>query len=68
MKDLTSNETAILVAILSLDKEAYGVAIKDYIATFIHKKMTYGTLPDLVLETRAGLCSSLFCRPCSLSC
>ena len=36
MKDLTSNETAILVAILSLDKEAYGVAIKDYIAKFIH--------------------------------
>jgi len=56
-KDLASNETAILVAILSLGKEAYGAAIKDYIAKFIHKKMSYGTLPDLVLETSAGLCS-----------
>ena len=44
MKDLTSNETAILVAVMSLEKEAYGVAIKDYIAKFIHKKMSYGTL------------------------
>jgi len=35
MKDLTSNETAILAAILSLGKEAYGEAIKDYIAKFI---------------------------------
>ncbi len=44
MKDLTSNETAILVAVLSLEKEAYGVAIKDHLAKFIHKKMSYGTL------------------------
>jgi PadR family transcriptional regulator PadR len=44
MKDLTSNETAILVAVLTLEKEAYGVAIKDYISKFIHKKMAYGTL------------------------
>ncbi len=44
MKDLTSNETAILVAVLSLEKEAYGVAIKDYISKFIHKKIAYGTL------------------------
>ena len=44
MKDLTSNETAILVAVLSLDKEAYGVAISDYLSKFIHKKISYGTL------------------------
>jgi DNA-binding PadR family transcriptional regulator len=44
MKELTSNETAVLTAVLSLDKEAYGVAIKDYISKFIHKKMSYGTL------------------------
>jgi len=44
MKALTSNETAILVAILSLEKEAYGVAIKDHISKFIHRKMSYGTL------------------------
>ena len=44
MKDLTANETAILVTILSLEKEAYGVAIKDHLAKFVHKKMSYGTL------------------------
>jgi PadR family transcriptional regulator PadR len=44
MNELTSNETAILVAILSLEKDAYGVAIRDYLAMFIHKKMSYGTL------------------------
>ncbi|MDH4273330.1 MAG: PadR family transcriptional regulator [Candidatus Aminicenantes bacterium] len=44
MKELTANETAILVAVLTLEKEAYGVAIKDYISKFIHKKMSYGTL------------------------
>jgi PadR family transcriptional regulator len=44
LTELTSNETAILVAILSLEKGAYGVAIRDYISKFIHKKISYGTL------------------------
>ena len=44
MKELTSNETAILLAVLSLEKEAYGVALKDYLSKFVHRKMSYGTL------------------------
>ena len=44
MNELTSNETAILVAILSLEKGAYGVAIRNYIVKFIHKEISYGTL------------------------
>jgi DNA-binding PadR family transcriptional regulator len=44
VKDLTLNETAILLAILRLEKDAYGVAIKEDVSKFIHKKISYGTL------------------------
>lgn len=44
MKDLTLNETAILLAILRLGKSAYGVAIKEDISKVIAKKISYGTL------------------------
>lgn len=44
MKDLTLNETAILLAILRLGKDAYGVAIKEDVSKFIAKKISYGTL------------------------
>jgi PadR family transcriptional regulator PadR len=44
MKDLTLNETAVLLAILRLEKDAYGVAIKDDVSKFINKKISYGTL------------------------
>ena len=44
MKDLTLNETAILLAILRLEKEAYGVAIKEDLSKFMKKKISYGTL------------------------
>lgn len=44
MKDLTLNETAILLAILRLEKDAYGVAIKEEVSKFIGKKISYGTL------------------------
>ena len=64
MKDLTSNETAILVAILALDKEAYGVAVKDYLAKYIHKKMSYGTLYSYLEQLfRKGLVSKSLGEP-----
>ena len=44
MKDLTLNETTVLLAILRLEKEAYGVAIKEDISKFSDKKISYGTL------------------------
>ncbi len=44
MKDLTLNETAILLAILRLEKDAYGVAIKEDVSKFIKKRISYGTL------------------------
>ena len=64
MKDLTSNETAILVAILSLEKEAYGVGIKDHLSKFIHKKMSYGTLYSYLDQLfRKGLVSKALGEP-----
>ena len=44
MKDLTLNETAMLLAILRLEKDAYGVAIKEDVSNFLDKKISYGTL------------------------
>jgi DNA-binding PadR family transcriptional regulator len=64
MKDLTSNETAILVAILSLEKEAYGVAIKDYLSKFIHKKVSFGTLYSYLDQLfRKGLLTKALGNP-----
>ena len=44
MKDLTLNETSVLLTILRLDKDAYGVAIKEDVSKLINKKISYGTL------------------------
>jgi len=44
VKDLTLNETAVLLAVLRLEKDAYGVAIKEDVSKFINKKISYGTL------------------------
>ncbi|MDH4218117.1 MAG: PadR family transcriptional regulator [Candidatus Aminicenantes bacterium] len=44
MKDLTLNETAVLLTILSLDENAYGVAIKEGVSKLLKKKVSYGTL------------------------
>jgi len=44
MRELTLNETAVLLAILRLEKDAYGVAIKEDVSKFINKKISYGTL------------------------
>ena len=44
MKDLTLNETAILLAILRQKQNAYGVGIKEDVSKFIQKKISYGTL------------------------
>ena len=44
MKDLTLNETAVLLAILRLESDAYGVVIKEEVTEFINKKISYGTL------------------------
>jgi PadR family transcriptional regulator PadR len=44
MKDLTLNETAVLLSIIRLGHNAYGVAIKREAAKFMQKKISYGTL------------------------
>jgi len=58
VKYLTSNETAILLAILDLDKEAYGVAIKEYVSRYIDRKLSFGTLYSYLDQLfRKGLIS-----------
>jgi len=44
MKDLTLNETAVLLSIIRLEHNAYGVAIKREAAKFMQKTISYGTL------------------------
>jgi DNA-binding PadR family transcriptional regulator len=44
MKDLTINETIILLAIFRLDHEAYGVLIRKEVAKILSKTISYGTL------------------------
>lgn len=44
MKDLTLNETAVLLTILRLDQNAYGVTIKEEVSKYMKKKISYGTL------------------------
>lgn len=44
MKDLTLNETAVLLAILRLEQGAYGVAIKEAVSKLMRKTISYGTL------------------------
>lgn len=58
MKDLTLNETAVLLAILQLEDDAYGVAIKKDISTLINRKVSYGTLYSYLDQLfRKGLIS-----------
>jgi PadR family transcriptional regulator PadR len=64
MKYLTSNETEILLAILDLEKEAYGVAIKKYISKYIDRKISYGTLYSYLDQLfRKGLISKSLGTP-----
>jgi len=44
VKDLTLNETAVLLSIIRLEENAYGVAIKREAAKFMQKTISYGTL------------------------
>ena len=44
MKLLTLNETSVLLAILQLGQNAYGVAIKEEVLRLLDKKISYGTL------------------------
>ena len=44
MKDLTLNETVVLLTVLRLEQNAYGVAIKQEVSKFMQKKISYGTL------------------------
>jgi PadR family transcriptional regulator PadR len=44
VKDLTLNETVVLLTILRLEQNAYGVAIKQEVSKFMQKKISYGTL------------------------
>jgi DNA-binding PadR family transcriptional regulator len=44
MIDLTPNETVVLLAVLRLKENAYGVAIREEIAKITQTTMTYGTL------------------------
>ena len=64
MKYLTSNETAIFLAILDLEKGAYGVAIKGDVSKFIDMKISFGT-PYSYLDQlfRKGLISKSLWAP-----
>jgi len=44
MIDLTLNETVVLLAVLRLKENAYGVAIREEIAKITQTTVTYGTL------------------------
>lgn len=58
MKDLTLNETAVLLAILQLEDDAYGVAIKKDISKLTNRKISYGTLYSYLDQLfRKGLIS-----------
>jgi len=64
MKDLTLNETAVLLAILQLEDDAYGVAIKKDISKFINRKISYGTLYSYLDQLfRKGLISKSIGNP-----
>lgn len=64
LKDLTLNETAILLALLRQKQNAYGVAIKEDVSKFIHKKISYGTLYSYLDQLfRKGLISKSLGEP-----
>ena len=44
MTDLTPNETVVLLAVLRLKENAYGVAIREEMTKITQTTMTYGTL------------------------
>ena len=44
MIDLTLNETVVLLAVLRLKDNAYGVAIREEVAKITNTTVTYGTL------------------------
>lgn len=44
MADLTPNETVVLLAVLRLKKDAYGVAIREEMAKITQASVAYGTL------------------------
>ena len=44
MKDLTLYESIFLLAILRLDKNAYGVAIREEVSKVMQRMISYGTL------------------------
>ena len=44
MKDLTLYESIILLAILRLDNNAYGVAIREEVSKVMQRTISYGTL------------------------
>ncbi len=44
MKELTKIEEILLVAIWYLEKEAYGVKIRQHVSTIFEKDLTYGHL------------------------
>lgn len=64
MKNLTSNETDILLAILDLEKEAYGVAIRKYLSRYIDRQISFGTLYSYLDQlVRKGLLSKSLGAP-----
>jgi PadR family transcriptional regulator PadR len=48
MKELTVSEEIILTAVLRLDNNAYGVAIRKKVAEVTQKEFIYGTLYNLL--------------------
>ncbi len=66
MIDLTPNETVVLLAILRLKENAYGVAIREEMARITQTTVTYGTLYSYLDQLfRKGLLAKSYGEPTS---
>ncbi len=64
MMDLTPNETVVLLAVLRLKENAYGVAIREEMAKITQTNVTYGTLYSYLDQLfRKGLLAKSYGEP-----
>jgi PadR family transcriptional regulator PadR len=64
MIDLTPNETVVLLAVLRLKENAYGVAIREEMARITQTVVTYGTLYSYLDQLfRKGLLAKSYGEP-----
>ena len=64
MNDLTANEAVVLLAVLRLKGNAYGVAIREEMARITQNTVTYGTLYSYLDQLfRKGLLAKSYGEP-----